>query len=193
MRILANSHPRRPIVRRLHSPQAGFSLVELLVCIAIIAIISGVILARYRSFNSTLLLRDLAYEIALSTREAQVFGISVHGESGSFSDAYGMHFTTGTAYTLFTDVNDNNRYDGGEQISSYTIGQNNQIRDLCANTTCGLTSLDVLFRRPEPDSIFYTPGVSSVTSVRVLVGSIDNTIPNTRAVRVWPTGQISVE
>lgn len=180
----------------MHTPNIrhhrGFSLIELLVCIAIITIISVVVLARYKSFNSTILLRDLAYEIALSTREAQVLGISVAGSGGSFSQAYGMHFTIGTTYILFTDGNANNRYDTGEEASVYTIGQNNQVTDLCGNTTCGLTSLDVLFRRPEPDAIFFTnPTVPSVSSVSVSVGALSYT--NRRTVRIWPTGQISVE
>lgn len=160
-------------------------------CIAIIAIISGVVLARYKSFHSTILLRNLAYEVALSIREAQVLGISVRGNSGLFTDAYGMHFTVGTKYTLFIDRNANNRYDTGEELSVYTIGQDNRVSDLCANTTCGLSSLDVLFRRPEPDSLFFTnPAVSDIGIARVFVGAIDGT---TRIVRIWPTGQISIK
>lgn len=157
-------------------------------------IISAVVLARYKSFNSTILLRNLAYEIALSTREAQVLGVSVQGEQSTinpFVHAYGMHFTTGTQYILFTDRNDNTRYDTGEELSLYTIGQHNAVSSMCANTNCTLTTLDVLFRRPEPDARFYTdPTVSSISSVRVIFGSEDG---NIRTMRVWPTGQIAVE
>lgn len=168
----------------------GFSLVELLVCIAIIIVLSAVVLARYKSFNSTILLRNLAYEIALSVREAQVLGIGVLGNNGSFGEGYGMHFTLGTTYTLFADTNVNDRYDAGEAMSVYTISQNNQVTELWANTT-EVTTLDVMFRRPAPDSLFYTsPAVSSVSSARVVVGAPDG---SARTVRVWSTGQIAIE
>lgn len=166
-------------------------------CIAIIAIISAVVLARYKSFNSTILLRDLAYEIALSIREAQVYGVSVHSTEGSFNFAYGIHFTRGTTYALFADSSPEGspgygRYDTGEELSSYAIGQQNAIVDLCANATCGHTSLDVLFKRPEPDALFAVNGVvATPNSVKVVVGG--GTEGNTRTVKVSPTGQISIE
>jgi len=187
------THPRAHVVaiRSCASRLRGFSLVELIVTIAIIALISVVVLARYGSFNSTVLLNSLAYDIALSVREAQVLGISVRGDDGSFAAPYGMHFTEGTSYMLFVDRNENGRYDDGEEISSYVIGQGNEITDLCADSTCGLNTLDVLFERPEPDAIVYTdPSAGTVDSVRVVVGASTG---QTRTVRVWPTGQIAVE
>lgn len=172
----------------------GFSLVELLVVVAIMMVLSTVVLARYKSFNSTILLRNLAYEIALSAREAQVLGISVQGApsaSNPFSHAYGVHFTPGTSYTLFRDLDDDHQYDIGEDVSVYRIGQGDSITGLCAAANCTLTSLDVLFRRPEPDALFYVNGgVLSASSVLVQAGSPDG---NMRAVRIYPTGQIAVE
>ncbi|MBI4086785.1 prepilin-type N-terminal cleavage/methylation domain-containing protein [Candidatus Kaiserbacteria bacterium] len=172
----------------------GFSLVELMVVIAIMAVLSAVVLARYKSFNSTILLRNLAYEIALSTREAQMLGISVQAApaaSNPFAHAYGVHFTPGTSYTLFRDLDDDNQYDTGEDVSVYRIGQGNSITSVCAGTNCAFVSLDVLFRRPEPDALFYVNGSPlSTSSVLIQAGSQDG---NMRAVRIYPTGQIAVE
>lgn len=173
--------------------QRGFSLVELLVSVAIITIITTVVLMRYGAFNSSTLLNSLAYDVALSIREAQVLSISVTGDEGDFGFAHGMHFTTGTSYTLFRDLNNNDRYNSNnnEALTTYSIGQRNEIVDLCANETCGLSRLDILFRRPEPDAIIVPqPAVSNISSARVVVASPDGT---SRTVRIWPTGQISIE
>lgn len=184
------SHIRRTV----HSRMRGFSLVELLVVIGIILMITATVLAQYSSFNSTILLKDLAYEIALSLREAQSYGISVRGDNGEFDRTYGMHFTVGNTYTLFVDRDEDGQFDSDEVVASYTIGNNNSIVRLCANgTTCStsLSSLDVMYRRPESDAFFYGgSGSSNYASVTIVVGSENGA---ERYVRVWPTGQISIE
>lgn len=180
----------------------GFSLIELLICIAIIALISGVILARYRSFDSTLLLHNLAYEIALSVREAQVLGISVQGSDSLFSGVYGVHFAPGTTYTLFIDKNGNGRYDQGgisEEVRTYTIGQGKQISSLCAivgtnSQTCNsLSWLDVVFKRPDPDAWFEVSDTAIVTSTISAVTVEVSSSEKSRIIRIWTTGQVGVE
>ncbi len=149
---------------------------------------------QYGSFNSVILLKSLAYEIALTVREAQTFGVSVRSDAGTFQSAYGVHFDAALpkSYTLFIDRNANNRYDTGEAVTTYQIGQGNQIFDLCVNTTCDRDMLDIVFRRPEPDAIFgVTPVVANPTTARVIVGYPE--VAKTRTVRVWSTGQIAVE
>ncbi len=185
---------RRISSRTRQFTSRGFSLIELLVSIAIIALISTVVLMQYGSFNSVILLKSLAYEIALTVREAQTFGVSVRSDGGTFQSAYGVHFDKSLikSYTLFIDRNANNRYDTGEDVTTYQIGQGNQIFDLCVNTICDRDTLDIVFRRPEPDAIFTaSPVVANPSSARIIVGYPD--VVQTRTVRVWSTGQIAVE
>jgi len=182
-----------PIARGRKKPSRGFSLIELLVSIAIIAIITATILARYSAFNSTVLLKDLAYEVALSIREAQSFGVSVRGVESNFEQVYGVHFVPGTTtYTLFVDTNENNIYNTGEAITTYNIGNNNKIGAVYTNST-SRDSLDVVFRRPEPDAEYYVNGSS--TRVDANHASIEVTAPNgnKHTVLIYPTGQISIE
>lgn len=150
--------------------------------------ISAVVIFQFRSFDSQLLLRNLAYEIALTIREAQALGIGVRGVGGDFSTAYGAHFEPGTGYLLFRDDNENQEYNEEDDtmLSSYTIGRRNEIVDLCVGSTCDRASLDVMFLRPDPDAIFNPSG----TEAQVIVGSPSG---NTRIVRITSTGQIAVE
>lgn len=92
-----------------HTLNAGFSLVELLVAIALFGTIASLILFSYRKVSNQLFVTTLAYEIALSLRQAQSYGVSVHefrdGETGTFDVGYGLHFDSGSlkTYALFAD------------------------------------------------------------------------------------------
>jgi prepilin-type N-terminal cleavage/methylation domain-containing protein len=80
----------------------GFSLPELIIVIAIFAIITTIAMFDQARLNSSTLLTNMAYEIALSVREAQVYGIGVRDSSfsttatGIFSGQYGAHFNIAT-------------------------------------------------------------------------------------------------
>jgi prepilin-type N-terminal cleavage/methylation domain-containing protein len=157
---------------------AGFTLIELLVVSAIIAIITGVVLFRQKGFNSATLLRSLAYSVALTMRQAQVYGNSVRESaagSGVFASGYGVYFgNTGLVdnshYLMFSDANGDGQYAAGEELPRFTMGNGRGtdylIKNYCAHTSSGdqcgigtgttITSLTVYFRRPNPDACFAT-------------------------------------
>lgn len=143
---------------------------ELVVVTGIITIVSALMLASNTRFGGVILLRNLAYDIAISVRQAQVFGISVaRFGAGTFSAGYGVSFTLAdpTHYTLFADaVEENGLYDTGEEVippSPMTIGQGYRIADLCVTDvldveSCGYERMDVFFKRPEPDAYMSVNG-----------------------------------
>src|SRR3989344_5990088 len=88
-----------------HIPSSGgFALVELLTAIFLFAFFSSFIVLAYGRISGQLFLTTLAYEIALSFRTAQSYGVSVRefqafGQTASFDVGYGLHFDPGSLST----------------------------------------------------------------------------------------------
>lgn len=153
--------------------RAGFTLIELLVVVGVIVVISGVMLANTNKFGGQTLLQNLAYDIALSIRQAQVYGISIKniGTSQAATPAYGMYFTMAipTQFYIFADTKSadgsavpDGAYDAtrGENVSPpYMITRGFKIAKICKTDASGevcssdpATTLTILFVHPEPDA-----------------------------------------
>ena len=90
----------------LEKAPRGFTLVEMLVVLLIIAIITTIALIGQSTFNRTLLLTDTAYTIALSIREAQSLGLSSRRFDDIQNPGYGVRFSSATpdTFILFADT-----------------------------------------------------------------------------------------
>ena len=147
----------------------GFTLVELVVCVAIFVIMTALLVAKYGTFNQSVLLTDTAYDIALAIHTAQSYGLSVKDAgptvscsgndiSSGFNCAYGIDFvasplsiycgntgiiSSGTNITLFADVSENGICNNGDvEITSYAITRGAIISGVCASNsqTCSAAS-----------------------------------------------------
>jgi len=187
---------------RIHTNERGFSLIELLVVISVFSMITMVILANHSRFNGSVLLGNLAYDVGLSVREAQVYGLSVKQFGSQFQVGYGVHFSDSSTYILFADVNRNNRYDIGTDsiIETNSLGKGHSILHYCAETSLGtlscsdsggspITYLDIVFFRPDPDATISTNEPTIYSRGMVVVTSPAG---ETRTVTIASTGQISV-
>ena len=199
-----------------HSVSRAFTLVELLVVLGIFMVITGTILANHTRFNSSVLLGSLAYDMALSVRQAQVYGLSVQTFGTRFSATgydiqvgYGIHLSSAApgSYILFADQPPaNDRYDAGEAIQTYTLSLNHSIASFCGTLSaadgggsqCSTdvsnppTYLDIVFFRPNPDANILSdqlPAGHMYSSASIVVRSSQG---ETRTITVQSTGQISV-
>lgn len=181
----------------------GFTLIELLVVVGILVVISGIILANYSKFGGKVLLRNLAYDVALSIREAQVYGISARSFLGAqFAVGHGVYISLSEGrdfFYLFTDTNTDGFYTAGgsEWVQTYSIGRGFLIDRICipqgVSENCAIDKANILFKRPEPDAIISVDdggGFDPATRVRIVVMSPQN---DKLSVLVETTGQISVE
>ncbi len=198
----------------------GFTLVELLVCIVIFVLMTGFVAVKYGGFSQSMLVNNLAYDIALTIREAQSYGVSVSdvASTGNFNTTYGVHFdgantVTGgvknnQSFILYADTNNDNRYTVADTvIRKYVIGRGNYIKQLCHNSTCSSGQVaggvgtfaastvrqdaSVLFKRPSPAPMIYSQAVPNAQYLEIRISNEDSTIMKKVVVR--STGQISIE
>ena len=146
----------------------GFTLAELLMVFAIIIIVTGVVISNQSSFNKTIILTNTAYDIALSLRSAETFGLGGHAINTT-PTGYGIHFdsTLSKSFILFADsyppasgsgchaiptggdpsaldVQPGDcAYSTGANpdtvVNTYTLGNNITISKFCGTDTSGIT------------------------------------------------------
>jgi len=187
--------------------QKGFTLIELLVTISIFVILTGVVIFNESKFNSTVLLTNLAYDTALTIRQAQTYGINIKEFGDNKFIPYGVHFATGAnnkSFILFADVeyiNDSSvahPYDTNATLSEcetkygcvsrYTIQRGNYISDLKVDGA-SVDTLDIVFKRPNPDALIYSGGTAH-NSAQIYLKSSDGTGSTT--ISVWANGLIQI-
>jgi prepilin-type N-terminal cleavage/methylation domain-containing protein len=132
----------------------GFTLTELLVVFAIIVIVTGIVISSQSSFNKTIVLSNTVYDIALSLRSAETFGLGGRAISTT-PTGYGVHFdralpksfilfadtyppASGTGCHATTDIaapdaqsGDCMYYTQDVKVSTYTLGNNITISKIC--------------------------------------------------------------
>lgn len=197
------------VKKRIGLTARGFSLIELLVVMGIFGVISLVVLVNHSKFNSSVLLGNLAYSIAVSIREAQVYGVSVQQYNSTFQTGYGVHIDASDtkSYILFADTNANNTYDPETDavVKQHTLNKQHEILKFCGvrstgaeecsdgSTAIGISTLDVVFFRPDPDANITsdktTENSGMYSSAKISVTSVSGEI---RSLSVASTGQISV-
>lgn len=186
----------------VNSKERGFTIVELIVSVAIFVIITSIILAKHSTFSGTLLVENLAYDIALTIRKAQVFGLSIkEATPGVFDTGYGVHFdiTNNNSYIFFKDDNKNKKYDGSSEIlETFILKKSNIISKFCGVligeiekcSTGDITYLDILFERANPDAIIKSSALSDTyASAEITIISPNETQWKIETVA---TGQISI-
>lgn len=168
----------------------AFTLVELMVTIAIFLIITSVTILNYHDFKSKVSLQNLTNDIALSIRKAQSYAIGAKGTGSGlkdFTNSYGIHFSVNSSGTgldgsnksfvlfyslptikMYQLVNSGTCADGlnNNCVELFTITGMNKIDGIILNngiveiSTSG--SLDISFLRPDPRAYFcYRANASS--------------------------------
>lgn len=72
--------------------------------LSIFGLLTAVVTYNYGAFNNQITLTNLAYEIAMQVREAQVYSLGVRGSNNTFDSRYGIYFKAGSgSFISFID------------------------------------------------------------------------------------------
>lgn len=200
-------------------PYRGFTLVELVVVLAIITIITGVALTSQGSFNKTYILSNAAYDIALTVRSAENFGLGSRAVGTTVNAGYGLHFQKGVtgSFGLFADTYPTNGcttvepnctagnyiYTSGSPgdtlVQTYALNNRITISNFCARTSgtwscaqtngASLSSLDIVFQRPNPNANLSTNGTYSANTDLACI-TLTSPQGNFKYITIGATGQI---
>lgn len=150
------------MVSKSHSKKSGFTMVELAVTMSIFAVLTSVVLANYRTFSNNADFLNVADSIALSLREAQIYGVGSKGASCgapipilNFQCAYGVVFSENdTFYKIFIDTNANSVYDPSDDeiLQTVNLPSGSRITDVGCSPSGICSGVAVLFKRPNPDA-----------------------------------------
>jgi len=176
----------------------GFSLIELLVSIAIIVIVSGIVFFNQSGFNNNVLLENLAYEISLTIRQAQSYGLQSR-ETGTgtddFTAGYGVYFDLDNPdkLVLYLDEDKNHIYDynsGEDEVDSLKITSGSEITKLCAGLDCSARELSISFIRPDPTAYINKNNDSSESTGKITITSKKL---EEKVISINRLGQISID
>lgn len=178
-------------LRFLQGSSLGFSLVELLVSISVMAITAGIALSGGGKSLIRINLADNAASVEHLIREAQLKGSAINSVNGVFGGA-GVHFSTVTSTsaiffkdrvdpTILTNIAGIGVGDGiystapiNELSQTHQITGGNRISKLCTKNApgpfvCGATNLTVSFTRPSQSAHIY---INNSAATNYLVGCI---------------------
>lgn len=193
----------------MNSSSKGFTIIEMLVSIAIFTIITSVVIFNHGKFNSSINVTNLSYEVALAIRQAQVYGLAVKQDSSNVNQsvqyAYGVYFSSNSpqVFYIFADKNDDQQFDpsgdvcdgSGECQESIEIRGDVQVSNLATNTVSDSEDLTVLFLRPNPVAIIRDEGNSGGSSSgrkQAVVTLRSEKADKSKEIVVELSGQISV-
>jgi len=206
MKTKQAAHKTAALVRK------GFSIIELMIAVAIFIILTSVAFYGYADFNNDMVMTNQAYELSLHVRQAQVYGIAVRGGSGAvgseFTASYGVAANVGSSVvTIFRDANDDGLYDPSDPaepaLELLTFARGVEVCRICAITTgtdvesgCSnaYDDVSISFKRPDPDARVAINDVPFDSGPSYALTRLAIQAPNGREryVDVTVTGQVSV-
>jgi prepilin-type N-terminal cleavage/methylation domain-containing protein len=190
------------MIKKKFKYNTGFTLIELVVVLAIFAVLSGVAIFNYGSLQTKVDLTNLANEIALQIVQAQNSAsnglLPNQSHDPSWKPSYGVYFNMSTPkqFIYFTDLNSNHLFDGtdctGECLNTYTITKNDYISSITTDNGSPLNDLTATFVRPNSSAILYSSSnpLSNISYVQITIVDVTGKIFS--HIDLYPSGRVQI-
>jgi len=128
----------------------GFTLLEMMVVVAIISLMSVLVMGNYNSQKKAKEMQFSAQKIADSIRKAQNYSINIKKLEGyNVSGGYGIHFIAGNSFTIFLDDSvDRNKTYGVEDHDVETVELPSGVNIESLNGGAVVGAADLVFEPP---------------------------------------------
>jgi len=163
--------------------EAGFTLIEMIVALAIVVIIMSVIVIDYSTSRFKLALSRSAQKLSLDLHRVETDSLTTREfKSSGVPYGWGIHFygVDSTNYTIFADLDNNKARAGGGAEDLATFNFESGVKVLSANIT------DVVFIPPDPDVIFTPSGPTASIVLTTIKGG-------TRTITINKFGAITTQ
>lgn len=157
--LIIRCQPGKKLNLNLFMKKSGFTLIELIVSVSIIAMVTGIFLANYSSANRRTDLTMTAQKMVTDIRLSQNYalGLARYGLSGSNNvpvGGWGVHIDlnnyTNKKYVVFADDNGDKIYNSGEDDIRYGAQVTTLPTNIIINSITTGTKADVVFIPPDP-------------------------------------------
>ena len=134
----------------------GFTLIELIVSVSIIALVTGIFLANYSSANRRTDLTMTAQKMVADIRLAQNYalGLARYGNSNVPAGGWGIHIDLlnygSNKYVVFADDNANYVYDADEANAAFGAQVTSLPNNIIISSLNVGTKADITFLPPDP-------------------------------------------
>lgn len=185
----------------------GFTLIELLVSISILTIMTSVVLAKYKTYNTNVPFANASEDVVLALRQAQVYGAGGKGHTvacgvgTTYECSYGVYFSTAplekNGITLFADTDNDRIFTQGvdavvERISWPSSISVSALACLPGPLACASVAT-VTFRRPDPAAFIAEVPNPAFSYDSMTVTLTNSTTGKTATTTISKAGQISLQ
>jgi Tfp pilus assembly protein FimT len=201
------------------SDQRGFTIIDMLVSLTIFAVVTGFLMANFRSGRTADELRIGAQNIGSAFREAQTMamtgrtvavcrggssnlkvctlGVATTCPSGTCANevprGYGLKLSVATGEAsqtvIYADINGNRAFDAGETLKSSALSTTSRV-SVKALTPVSAGLLEVVFEPPKP-TVFFNGGTATTLATVQVQHATSGATRNVTINRV--SGQVSLD
>lgn len=171
----------------------GFTLIEALVSISIIALLTVLTVPHYQQSQNQITLQQSAYQLAQEIRKVQEMVLAAkkceecaEPNKDKIPPGYGIYFnpSENKKFIIYADINDNKQYDSGENIKSIDIKKGTII----FSTNPG--ALDINFQPPGPEIKINNIDANNIGEI---VLALENDNSKTKTIKINKAGLVEIK